>query len=273
MSRARGPQSPSVDHAGREVGELRRPVRREVVGEPLVVGHPVRASGDDAEVLVAEPHDREVGLEASARREPRRVDDPADGDVALAHRHLLQRVQRARAREVEDRERGEVEDPRAVSHGEVLGVDDRRPPARVPLGLAPADAVAVLLEQRRVRLVPLRALPAGRLEEDGAEFLLARVVWREPNVAVRGPLLEWMDDAVGLVEALVGARLHVRRGLLVLPEACCVRGVEVDVRLAVHHPLGERLADARPLLDPDRGRRPETLHLGQSRRGSASRRA
>ena len=125
------------------------------------------------------------------------------------------------------------------------------------------DPVAVLLEQRRVRLVPLRPLPAGGLEEDRAELLLPLVVRREPHVAVRRPLLERMDDAVRLVEALGGARLHVRRRLLVLPEARGVRGVEVDVRLAVHHPLGERLADARPLLHPDGGRRPEPLHLGQ----------
>jgi hypothetical protein len=60
-----------------------------VVGEPLVVGHPVRAAGDDAEVLVAEAHDREVGLEAPARREPRRVDDATDRDVDLPHGHRL----------------------------------------------------------------------------------------------------------------------------------------------------------------------------------------
>ena len=35
------------------------------------------------------------------------------------------------------------------------------------------------------------------------------------------------------------------------------------MRLAVHHPLRERLADARPLLHPHRGRRPEPLHLGR----------
>ena len=37
--------------------------------------------------------------------------------------------------------------------------------------------------------------------------------------------------------------------------------MKIDVRLAVHHPLGERLADARPFLDPDSSSRPESLHL------------
>ena len=118
----------------------------------------------------------------------------------------------------------------------------------VPLGLAPPDPVAVFLEQRRVRLVPLRTLPARRLEEDGAELLLARVVRRQPNVAVRRPLLERVDDPVRLVEPLAGARLYVRRGLLMLPEARRIGGVQVDVRLAVDHPLGQRLSDPGPSL-------------------------
>ena len=50
---------------------------------------PVRAAGDDAEALVAEPHDREVGAEAAARREQRRVDDAPDRHVHLAHRDAL----------------------------------------------------------------------------------------------------------------------------------------------------------------------------------------
>src|SRR6266850_1227813 len=43
----------------------------------------------------------------------------------------------------------------------------------VPLGLAAVDALAVFVEQLRVRLVPVRALPAGCLVEDGPELTLA----------------------------------------------------------------------------------------------------
>ena len=263
MSRARGPQRPRVDQAEVRSASCAEPSAGRWSASHLWSAIPCAPPGDDAEVLVAEPHDRQVGLEAAARREPRRVDDASDGRVDLAHRHRLQRVERTGPGDVEDRERREVEDPRAVAHREVLGVDDRRPPARVPLGLAPPDPVAVLLEQRRVRLVPLRTLPARRLEEDGAELLLALVVRRQPDVAVRRPLLERVDDPVRLVEPLAGSRLHVRGRLLVLPEARRIGGVEVDVRLAVHHPLGERLSDSRPLLDPDRRGRPEPLHLRQ----------
>ena len=53
-----------------------------------------------------------------------------------------------------------------------------------------------------------------------------------------------------------------RRALLVV-EARDVGRLQVDLRLAVHHPLGHRLADARPLLHPDGGRRPQALHLGR----------
>ena len=122
-------------------------------------------------------------------------------------------------------------------------------------------AVGVLLEQRRVRLVPLRPLPAGGLEEHRAQLLLALVERRQPQVAVGRPLLARVDDAVRLVEALRGARADVLAGLLVLPEAGDVRGVQVDLGLAVHHPLGDRLGDARALLDPHRGARPEAAHL------------
>ena len=272
MSRARGPQRPSVDQRGREVGELGGAVVRKMVSEPLVVGHAVCAAGDDAEVLVAEPHDREVGLEAAARREPRRVDHAADAASTWRIDTCCSASSAPGPDDVEDRERRQVEDPGAVAHREVLGIDDRRPPARVPLGLAAPDPVAVLLEQRSVRLVPLRPLPPGGLEEDSAELLLTLVVRREAHVAVRAPLLERVDDPVRLVEALGRAGLHVRRCLLVLPEARSVGGVKVDVRLAVHHPLGERLADAGTFLHPDGGadQRPST---SGARRGSASRRA
>ena len=123
----------------------------------------------------------------------------------------------------------------------------------------------------RVRLVPVRALPAGGLVEDGAELALALVEGRQPDVAVRRPLLGRVDDPVGLVEPLRGARPHVRDALLVLVEAGDVRRLEVDLGLAVDHPLGQRAADAGPLLDPHRGGRPQPLRPRASRRGSAGR--
>jgi hypothetical protein len=72
-----------------------------------------------------------------------------------------------------------------------------------------------------------------------------------------------VHDAVGLVEALGGTALHVLRRLLVLVEARDVGMRQVDLRLALDHPLGQRAAHARALLHPDRRGRPEALHLGR----------
>src|SRR2546421_299843 len=84
-----------------------------------------------------------------------------------------------------------------------------------------------------------------------------------PGAAVRLPLLARMDDPVRLVEALGRAALYVLRRALLRVEARDVGGLEVDLRLAVHHPLGDRLADSRALLHPDGRRRPEPLDLGR----------
>ena len=153
--------------------------------------------------------------------------------------------------------------PDPVAHREVLGVDDRRPPARLPLGLARHDPVAVLAEERLVRAVPVRPLPAGGLEELGAELDVAVVGRRQPDRPVRGPLLHRVDDAVGLVVALGRPGRDVLGGLVVVVEAGDVRAVRIDLGLAVRHPLGDGLGDPRRLLDPDRGDRPEALHLGR----------
>ena len=107
-----------------------------------------------------------------------------------------------------------------------------------------------------------RSQPAAS-KKTRAELLLAREERRQAHVAVRLPLLRRVDDAVRLVEALGRARLHVPLRLLVLVEARDVGRLQVDLRLAVRHPLRDRLADARAFLHPDRGRRPEALHLGR----------
>ncbi len=167
----RAPEPDGGDLVG-AVGQRGQPVLGQLRRERVPVGHAVRATGDHAEVVVAEPHDGEVGQEAALGVEHRGVDDLADRDVALRDAGALHGLQRARALDVEDLERRQVDHAGVLAHGEVLGVDDRAPPARVPLVLARHDRVAVLLDETGVGLVPERALPAGGLEEDGAELLL-----------------------------------------------------------------------------------------------------
>ena len=111
--------------------------------------------------------------------------------------------------------------------------------------------------------VPVRPLPADRLEEDGPELPLARVERAESNVAVRGPLLHRVHDAVGLVEPLRRASRDVGPRPLVRVEPRDVGAVRIDLGLAVGHPLGDRLRDPGRLLDPDRGGRPQPADLGR----------
>ena len=85
--------------------------------------------------------------------------------------------------------------------------------------------------------------------------------WREADVAVGGPLLAGMNDAVGLVEAFGCSRSHMRACLLMFMEAGDIRGVEVDLRFPVNHPLGDRPACAGPLLHPHRRGGPQTLDI------------
>ena len=105
MSRARGPQRPIVETSSVRSVSVVAPSSAQVVGEPLAVGHAVRAAGDDAEVVVAEPHHGQVGAEAALGVEHRGVDHLADRDVALRDAGALHGVERARALDVEDRER------------------------------------------------------------------------------------------------------------------------------------------------------------------------
>src|SRR5450759_2971332 len=110
MSRARGPQRPTVHHVD---------VRSSIFAEPSFgrwsANHFLSAMPCAPPVTTRHVH--------------------------LPRGDLLYDVERARALHVKDRERGQVEHRCAVAHREVLGVDDRRPPARVPLVLTPLDAV------------------------------------------------------------------------------------------------------------------------------------
>ena len=84
----------------------------------------------------------------------------------------------------------------------------------------------------------------------------------QPHVAIRGPLLARVDDPVHLVETLAGSGDDMGPRPLARVRAGDVGLEHVDLRLAVHDQLGEGLAGARPLLDPDRRRRPQALDLG-----------
>ena len=166
--------------------------------------------------------------------------------------------------DVEDREGGQVDDAGAVAHREVLGVDDRRPPAGVPLVLARQHP------RRRTRRAgaSLEAYQNGRsqptVSKNTAPAAFSRGVHRrEALAALARPLLAGVHDAVGLVERLRRARPDVRAGALVRVEAGDVGVADVDLGVPVGHPLRDRAPDARALLDPHRRGRPQALDLGR----------
>ena len=202
----------------------------------------------------------------SARKPPvsvssGRVDRPAHRHVALVHRHLLDVVHRAGPGDVEDGEGGEVHHAHVLTHGEVLGVDDGRPPTGVPFVVAPGDPV--LLHQRGVRPVPLGPLPSAHLEELRPQLHLAGVGGHGAHPAVGFPLLAGMDDAVGLVEVLGAAGQDVVLGAGVTVEPGDVGGMGIDLGITLGHPLGDHLADRRTLLDPHRRHRPQVFDLNR----------
>ena len=117
---------------------------------------------------------------AAARREHRGVDDHADRLVDVVGRQALQEGQGAGPPDLDLGEGREVEEPDPLAAGAVLGLHDRRPVARGPLVVGQH---LVAGQQLAVGLVPLRALPAGALEEVRAEVGLALVERRRAQAA------------------------------------------------------------------------------------------
>ena len=127
------------------------------------------ATGNDAEVVLAQSHDREVALEATVDAEHGCVDHATDRDVHLSNHRALDRRECALPHDGEDGERCEVDEAGRLAHLKVLGVDDGRPPPCLPLAGTRHDGIAELLDEAGIALIPPRSLPADRLEEDGTE--------------------------------------------------------------------------------------------------------
>ena len=230
--------------------------------EPVVVATAIEGSGDDTEMILAEPQDGEVAAKATVGRQERGVDRAANGHVDTVDGHALQVCHGAGAGNVELAERREIDHADVLAHRHVFGVDDRRPPAGIPFVRAILAHRGVLLDQGCVRGVPLRAFPATSVEERGAKGLFTWEEWAAAHVALSRPLLAGMHDAIGLVEVLAATSIDMVLGLFVGVEAADVGRMRLtDVRVAVGHPLGNELGDAGALLDPDGSGRPEILHF------------
>ncbi len=171
----------------------------------------------------------------------------------------LEEVRRALARHVDLREGGLVEDGDCLAACQVLHADRGRP--ELP---SPAARTKRLVAALRVRLEPVRALPAGLLPEHGTELLQARIRGREPQRPPRAPLVaRELDVVVRLVDL-------PRPGERVL--AAPVRGAEpprvhvpdVERGRTLDDPLGHELshpACARQPVRAEAGRDPEPAHV------------
>ena len=95
--RAFGPHTPIV-HGLDVVGEGDRSVLGKILAEPVLVSGPIERSGDDPEVIFTEPKNGEVGAETAMIVEQRRVDRRSRPVVDLVDDHVLDVVERPRAR-------------------------------------------------------------------------------------------------------------------------------------------------------------------------------
>ena len=256
----RSPQSERRDVVG-DVPERDRTVGGHVALRPELVAPAVEDAGDDAHLIVARAHHREIGVEAAVGGEPGRVDGAPHRHVDPVHGQAVGVFHGAGTGQLEDLEGAEVHQPAVLPQVEVLAHGDGAPPAVVPLHLAVGQPVT--LGEVGVGGEPLRALPGAGLEELGAEGLLAREVGADAQVAAALPLLGRVDDAVRLVEVLRGAGPDVGVAALLGIEAGHIRAVGVDdPRVAEGHPLGDDLGHAGAFLHPDGRRRPEVAHVG-----------
>ena len=181
-----GQRTPHADAAGAagDVADLHRSVGGQL---PVQVVEVELAVGADLEPVGAEPGDRPVAADAARLVEHEGVGDGADALVHLPGGQAVEQRQRTGAADLEAPERGHVVQrdrapgcatprPRRSASGTSRGPGVPR--RRCPLGRQVGH-------QRGVGLVPVRALPAGALEEDRAELLLAGVERADPQVARR----------------------------------------------------------------------------------------
>ncbi len=146
-------------------GETRRDVGGPGAGvadrgaKPSEVAPAGGGPGDDEVLVLSGSGHREIGLDAAVVVAPLRVDDPADLDVDVVGRDVVQHGGRIRPADDVLRVAAEVEEPDRVAHRPVLG----------GVGVEPVGtAVAVPVGRGGSGLTePVGAFPAAQLPEAG----------------------------------------------------------------------------------------------------------
>ena len=258
-----GARPPQADAAqcGRNVGQGDRAVAGKMALHPAQIVEAHAAAGYDHEALLTEAGDGQVAFDSAAGGQHGGVRDGSDRSVHVVGCQTLQSGERGGAGHLEDGEGCQIEQGHPFAGCGVFGCDGRRPFLRCPAA-AVCPGYVQRTEQIQVGLVPLGTFPSRVLEEDGAQLLLARMEWGEPQIAGVGHLLARVDDVVDLAVLLGGAGADVGAAEGVGMEAADVALVQVGCGLPFNDPFGDRFADAACVGDPDGLGGPEAGQVG-----------
>ena len=217
-----------------------------------------RAVPAEHEAVVRETRDRDVGCDTAMIVEQHRVRDGAGRPIDPTGGDPMQESGGSRPGDLDPREGGQVEQPRGLPHGAVLGDRDRRPVPRRPR-VARRHAASV---ERGVRRVPLRPFPGRHVNELGVEGALP-IGERAPTDPTRRPVR--LGRVMGDVDVHVlvdGARLDEGPLALRAVEPREVRDGRVDRRPLPGYEVRDDTRDAHGVCDPDGLRHPETGDVG-----------
>ena len=240
-------------------------VKALVGGDTLHEGEVARAGigAVDHPAAVGHADDGQVGAHAAVFFQKMGVD--AAADIALAAdacgAQPLHQGDMIGALDIADGEMRQVHHADIVAHLQMLGVGDAPEVAIVPLVRAHWHLVGPLFQQVLVCGIAMGALPAAQLHEVAAHFHLARVKGRAAHVAALGEGLARVNGGIVDLACRFGAAVvDILLFDLMRLEAGIVGAVNVDMGAPVGHPVGDQLADARRVLDPDGDGVPQAAH-------------
>ena len=254
-----GPPEAEAGERGGDVRDVDGAVIRHVLSEPREVVLAERGPGDDPEPILLESRDGEVALDSSARVEHLGVGDPPHSAGDAVRGQSLEELGGSLTAHLELRERGLVEERCRLATGDMLGADRGR-----PVLPRPASRPQRLVAACRVRLEPVRALPARLLAEGRAELDEAGIRRRDAQRPARLALVtRVLDVVVGLVD-LLRPRDRVLPALVGGAEAARVHVPDVERRRPLDDPLGDELphpARAGEPVGAEPRRHPEAAHV------------
>src|SRR5690606_34490319 len=146
----------------------------------------------------------------------------------------------------------QVDDAAVLAHRQMLGVRNTPEVPVVPFGLSARYAIAVFLQHMLVCGVSMGAFPAAEFREVAAQSLRPLIARRTADAAAGEVRLARMNGRiVDLLGSLPTAAGNVIFLELVRVKPRIIDSCMVDMGPAVRHPVGNELAHAGRILDPD----------------------